>query len=123
MENEYSIDERKLKKLHCLFFTYMNLIVQLRLEGVRALRNAPVQVVRLVNGQVVGADRGHRKASHFPDPSRQLNALTIVVLNLRMVTWISHDFIMPGRNATIAGQRLRVAHVLARCDVLLGGLG
>ena len=38
----------------------MNLIVQLRLEGVRALRNAPVQVVRLVDRQVVGADGGHR---------------------------------------------------------------
>ena len=38
----------------------MNLIIKLRLEGVRALRNAPVQVVRLVNGQVVGADGGHR---------------------------------------------------------------
>lgn len=81
----------------------MNLIIKLRLEGVRALRNAPVQVVRLINGQVVGADGGHRQASHFPDPSRQLNALAIVILKLWVMTWISHDFIMPGCNATIAG--------------------
>ena len=81
----------------------MNLIIKLRLEGVRALRNAPVQVVRLVNGQVVGADGGHRQASHFPDPSRQLNALAIVILKLWVMTWISHYFIMPGCNATIAG--------------------
>ena len=81
----------------------MNLIIKLRLEGVRALRNAPVQVIRLVNGQVVGADGGHRQASHFPNPSRQLNALAIVILKLRVMTWISHDFIMPGCNATIAG--------------------
>ena len=108
------------------FVTYMNLIIQLRLERVRALRNASVQVVRLVNGQVVGADRGHCKATHFADPTRQLNALAIVVLNLWVmvvVPSISHDFIMPGRNAPITGERLGVAHVLARRDVLLSGLG
>ena len=82
--------------------TYMNLIIKLRLERIRALRNAPVQVIRLVNGQVVRADRGHCQASDFSDPSRQLNALTIVVLNLRVMARVCHDLIMPGRDATIA---------------------
>ena len=57
--------------------TYINLISQLRLEGVGALRNPPIQIVTLVYGQVMGADGCHSEAPNSSHTCTKLNTLTI----------------------------------------------
>lgn len=105
--------------------TYMNLIVQLSLEAVRALRDSSIQVIGFVDCQVVWADWGHGKATDTAYSSCQMNALAVVVLNLMMmkVPRFCHNIIMPSSDATISSKWFRMTHVLASCDVLLGGLG
>ena len=78
----------------------MNLVIQLSLERVWALRDAPVQVIRLIDGQVVRADGRHGQTTNPTDSTGELDALT-VVLNLRMPRF-SHYIIVSRRNATIA---------------------
>lgn len=62
---------------------------QFSLKAVWALRDTSIQVVRFVNGQVVRADRGHCEATNPAHPASELNILTIIVLNLKMVNVIS----------------------------------
>ena len=102
----------------------MNLASMLGLEGVGALRYAPIQVIGLVHCQVVWADRCHCQSSNTAHTTCELNTLAIVILNLKLVdhAWFSHDVLVPCRYAAIASQWLRMAHVLLTSDMLLGGL-
>ena len=113
-------------------YTYMNLIVQFRLEWIRTLRDASVQVIRFINGEVVRADRGHGEPSNFSDAARQLYTLAIaVVLNLMvgmmmvlMMPRLCHYLIMSRCNATISREWLRTTHMFTLCcNMLLRCLG
>ena len=112
------------------WYTYINIVSELGLEGVGALVDPPIQIVALVDGQVVGADRGHGKATNAPHTRPQLYTLTVGPLAHARHSLLPANVIggsSARHYASISRQGFRVTHLVGATGrrhsrVVLGGL-
>ena len=94
-------------------YTYINLIVELGLEGVGTLRDTSIEIIWLVMRQVMRANWCHGKTADTSDSTSELKTLAIGILNLKLVRMIAQYI---ATDASISCKGLRMAHMLTCWD-------